>query len=323
MSCLDNIVSLGVCDDVSTSGFRLIDAPGISSNTLSKIANEDNNTGVNLALAKKRLALLKVKNDFLNIMAANAVSSDSSTLSYASGDILQSPLQPSSNYMGVTIHKANASDRIKKCYIKNVHFIPTNSGTVVLRIDDGDTSLSFNVAAIGGLMNSIDLSTLLTDGYYKVISSSAKVTIYGGDVTLLDSSITCLKGCNGRMPNPCAWVDGWDGTKAYKNKGFGVVIEFYCECDYEEVLCNLSDTSVGELIFLAWQIEIMQEHMMSNRFNNIVVYGAEEIRDYWLPSLKAEYKAKWNAFASNFKSVLSRFSSDCVKCKGIKWVTNL
>lgn len=63
--------------------------------------------------------------------------------------------------------------------------------------------------------------------------------------------------------------------------------------------------------------------MMSGRFNNIVTYGVEDIRETWLPSLKAEYKAKWGAVASNIKAIVSKFNSDCVNCRGIKWVTNL
>lgn len=324
MSCLDNIVSVGVCDEAGTSGFKLIDAAGISASTLAKIADDDNHTGMSLALSKKTIAIIKVKNDFVNMMVANAVTADVSTISYASGDLTSTLQDTSALYRGVVVHKANPSDRIKKTYLKAIHFIPSASGTINMRIEDGNNVLSFAVAATGGVMNSIDVSTITSNQKpYEVMSGIAKVLILDNGVQLYSSNITCLKGCSGRIPNPCAWVDGWDGSKYVKSNGFGLSVEFNCECDYDEVLCNLANSLVGELVYIAWQIEIMQEQMMSGRFNNIVTYGVEDIRDTWLPSLKAEYKAKWGAVASNIKAIVSKFNSDCVNCRGIKWVTNL
>lgn len=325
MTCLDNIVTLGACGDEeeSISGFRLTDAAGISAETLAKIADADTHTGAALAMSKKRIAILKVKNDFTNVMSANAITADISKNIYSSGEITSGSAGLSDQYRGAVIHKVNTADNIRKTYLKTITFVPMVSGTVILRIEDGNTISSYNVAVTGGSINSIDTKTLTGGGYIPILSKSLKVLALNDVIPFQNSQITCLKGCGGSTPNPCAWVDGWTGIGATKTNGYGFVFEFFCDCDYNEVLCGLSDTIIGELVFLAWQIEIMQEHLFSSRFNNIVVYGHEEIKDYWLPQLQSEYRLKWNALADNFKNILSRFNSSCVKCKGIKWVTNL
>ena len=323
MSCLDNLVTVGACDTNGTSGFSLMDAAGISQSVLAKIADDSSHSGMALALSKKNIAMLKVKNDFANVMAKNAVSSDLSTITYASGDITRDALALSSNYRGVVMHKATPSERIKKTYIKAIRFIPIDSGNISMRIEDGGEIHSYTIAAVGGVLNTIDMAEINDGADFEVSSSIAKVLFLDNSVQMYGSNITCMQGCNGRLPNPCSWVNGWDGTKYVKTDGFGISVEFYCECDYNEVLCSMSESIVGELIYIAWQIEIMQEHMMSGRFNNLVTYAQDNIKQDWLPYLKHEYSTKWDAFASNFKSLINRFNSDCVKCKGSRWVTNL
>lgn len=324
-SCLESIVSVGVCRDESesTSGFRLVDAAGISSTTLAKIADSDNPTGIELALSKKKLATLKVRNDFMSMMMTNSVSSDISSKSFSSSSFNDKVVQPSSSYHGVRIHKVNASDKVKRMYLKSVSFIPNISGDVTIRIEDGMNVHNAVVSAVGGLVNTVDVSDITGYGDLSVVSRNVKVLIMHEGIALKGSSVSCMKGCSGRLPNPCGWVDGWSGTTAVKSDGFGLSVDFYCDCDYDMVLCHLSNSVVGELVFIAWQIEIMQEQLLSSRFNSIVVYGREEIKDYWLPSLIGEYKSKWAGLAENIKKYVSSLDSDCVRCKGARWVTNL
>lgn len=326
MACLDNIVTVGICDEAEAnfSGFRLIDAPGISQEYLAKIADTDERSGLNLALAKKRIAVLKVKNSFVNTMSSNAVAADISTAIVSSGDFKGTPTALSQNYQGVVIHKARQGDSLKRMFLKTISFIPQSDGVMTLRIEDGYDYYSYNIAVTAGNVNVIDTTTLTSDGGpFEIKSGAVKVLILKSEIALAKSSITCLKGCGGTLPNTCGWVDGWDGVYSVKSDGFGLVVQFNCECDYDELFCNLSSGIVGELVFLAWQMEVMQEHALSNRFSNIVVYQRKEIMDYWLPKLSSEYEKKWEDFAVSFKDIIKNVNSDCIVCKGIKWVVNL
>ena len=69
--CYEQLVSLGDCpDEESSSGFTLMTAPGISTEILANIANENYLSGKELAMQKKNLTLNQVKNDFIGALQA-------------------------------------------------------------------------------------------------------------------------------------------------------------------------------------------------------------------------------------------------------------
>lgn len=323
-TCLDNIVTLGTCDGQSTSGWNLIDAPGISTEMLAKIADIDNGSGYQLAMRKKDLAIRRFRNDFMMVMAQNAVAVDISKQKVPTGNIVQSKgAGIFDGYRGVVIHKAHCEDNIKKVYIESFSFIPKQSGTVRFKISDGVDNYLYDVEVTADQLNTVVLSDITADKKpLKTNSYSVKIMANNKDIEFYDSNITCLKGCYGKLPNECGWADGWNGKSSEKSKGFGIVVTFYCECDYDEVLCQLSDSLVGELIYIGWQIEILNEQLYSGRFNDLVTYKSDEA-EMRISELKRDYSIRWNNMVSNFKSLMSRFRSKCTQCKGIKWVSNI
>lgn len=326
MACFDNIVSIGVCADEppSISGYRLIDAAGISAEGLAKIAGSDDVSGISLAKSKLNIATLRVKNDFLSSLTASNVVSNISTQKYVSGNIQNGiPAGLSQNYRGVTLHAVSQGDIIKRLELESVSFIPLSSGAVVLRLEDGFDAYSYTIQAAAGSLNNVPIKLLTGTDYYVCKSGTLRVLMLNDVVEVCKSSIVCMKGCGGSMPNPCAWVDGWDGSYAVKSDGFGLSVSFRCNCNYDDIFCQISPTVIGELVFLAWQLEVMQEAAMSDRFNSFVVYRKQDIIEVWLPELAARYKEKWSAFADNFKSTIGSLKSDCINCMGVKWVTNL
>ena len=71
--CLNELVTLGVCPDEaqSSSGFSLLQADGMTVNNLANIASDSG--GIELAMAKKALSILEVKNDMIAALHANKV----------------------------------------------------------------------------------------------------------------------------------------------------------------------------------------------------------------------------------------------------------
>lgn len=322
MSCLNNIVSLGLCDDVdSLSGFTLLQADGMSIKNLANIADETTRRGIDLALQKKQLAIIEVKNDFIAALHSNRIVTNVSIQNYHSAGFL-----PNANdgiyagYRGQTIHKIPKRGKLSKMYIKEIQCYPLTSGNTTIKIDDGINVYTYNVAVVANQVNVFDADSL--SGFpFEVnkMTHAVEVTIDQSQILFAKSNIICHKGCSGNVPNPCGWVDGWTGTQAVKSEGFGLNIVFYCECDYEQILCDLAKTYIGELIWLKWQMGIFREHLNSNRFNNWVVYNQEKITQTILPDLNERYTTKWNALMQGAFGILKSYNDECLNCRGVRW----
>lgn len=327
MSCLESIVTLGVCPDdgESSSGFRLIDAPGISSKTLALTANENYTQGSELAMAKKALSIIQLKNDFIGALQARRVVTTITDPVYNTGEFKPATsIGQYSGERGVVIHK-NASYRgtLRKTFIKSITLYPLQSGTIDIKIYDGYTVRSWEVEVTGGQPNTFDKETLENFPYEFGTSSAVKVLVDQTDIAFASSSIVCHVGCGNKMPNGCAWADGWDGIGYVKREGFGIVVDFYCTCDYEQILCDLSKGFTGELLWLKWQINIFEEQLKTDRFTNVVIYNRDELRDKIIPQLQNDYATKWNDLMNGLKGILDTYKDDCLNCRGVRWRTNI
>lgn len=324
MSCLDTLVSLGFCGDtVSESGFTLLRAPGITVKNLAQIAPDS--SGVQLALEKKQLSLLQVQNDLIAALhAQNVVASISNPVHSSSFFNIQTN-NGLGGYRGQTIHKVRQKGALRSLYIESIELYPLQTGETTLKIDDGINVFTYTgIDLTANTVNVID-SDMINGFPFKLSPNSnyVQVTVDQSNILFAKSSIICHKGCSGRVPNDCGWVDGWNGSDAVKDEGFGMNIKFKCECDYAQILCDMSKSLVGELIWLKWQINIMEEHSNSNRFNNWVVYKEDVLRSDIIPNLQSEYTAKWNALLPGMFSILKTYNDSCLNCRGIKTIVVL
>lgn len=332
MSCLDNIVTLGLCPDSekSTSGFRLIDAPGISIKNLALTATETYQSGTDLGMEKKQLALTRIKNDFLKALHSNNVIANISTPIHDSGRF--DPNASVGTYggdRGVIWHAAGKyRGNLRVGQLNDVALLPLTSGDTTLKViyEQGGVVKEFSwpITVTSGQVNTFGSEEL--EGFPFVFPagvSTVKVLVDQTNVAFASSVITCMTGCNGGLPNDCGWVDGWSGTGRIKAEGYGIVLHFSCFCDYTQILCDLSNSYVGELIWLRWQIEIFQEQLLSNRFNEWVVYGATELKETVIPNLQKEYEDRWQTFADGLYNILKTYRDDCLNCRDIRWVVNV
>lgn len=325
MSCLDTIVSLGICPDAeaSLSGFKLLNAPGISIKNLANVASENYVQGTELAMEKKELSLLQVKNDFIAALQANKVVASITDPVYDTSQFnTGSSVGTSSNPRGITIHKVGQKSQLRQTYLKAIEVYPTGSGDGDIKIYDGYNVYTYPVNLVADQINVFTENEL--DGFPFLTnpnSSTLKILLHT-TVPLISSVITCKTGCNGATPNACAWADGWDGTAAVKGEGYGINVQFYCSCNYEQILCDLAKSYSGELIWLKWQINIFEEQVKSNRFNNWVVYNQDKLGDE-ITELYEKYNAKWNGLMSGMLGILNAYRDSCLNCRGKRWVVNL
>lgn len=327
MSCLDNIVTLGLCPDEaeSSSGFTLLNAAGISVRSLESITNDNHPSGIDMALEVKKRSIYQVRNDFIAALQLNSIVPSVSQPIYEAALFDASTSVGSyTGYRGLQIHKnPTFKGHLRKTKIMSVMLYPATSGDTTLRIFDGLMNYTYPISLVGGSVNVFDASNL--SGFPFVIpdsSRSVQVLVDQSDIEFLSSKISCMKGCNGQLPNPCAWADGYNGSNPVKNEGYGVSVTFKCECDYDQVMCDLSKSFMGELIWLKWQYNIFDEQYKSNRFDGHVLYGREEIPDI-LTDLENRYNTKWNALMAGLLDVLRTYRDDCLDCRNVRRVVNI
>lgn len=324
MACIDEIVTLGICPDeaTSTSGFRLIDAPGISINNAANIATETYTSGINMLMAKKALTLTQVKNDMIQEMQASNVIMQQATPVYNTSTFNQNTSKGTfAGYRGVVLHKNLAyRGRLRRTKIKSIDIYSLTTGDTTLILEDGINSYSWDISLVADSVNSFNSENLSGFPYQLSGQEYVKVLIDQTSISVASAEIVCMKGCTG-MPNGCGWANGWDGTDYVKAEGYGVNVNFYCECDYTQFICDAALS--GEIIWLKWQINIFEEMQLSNRFDNWVIYNHDELKATIIPNLYGKYNAKWGAMIDGIYGLMKQYRDDCFQCKGIRRVVNI
>lgn len=328
MCNISEIVSLGICPDETTSlsGLTLMQAPGISPRNLSNIAADFDVNGITMAMQKKALALTLFKNDFYGALTANKVIPSLPKTHY--GVTYFKTATSKGTYTGdrgIILHKNGAwKGSIRSTFINTIELYPLASGDTTIKLIVGQNIYAYNVTVVANQVNSFDGDVL--DGFPFEIPEyieNVKILVDQTTIPFASSVITCKKGCDGTQPNECGWAEGWDGTAKEKSEGYGVTATFYCVCDYDKIICDMATSFTGELIWLKWQIAIFEEQVMSNRFDNWVIYNHDEIRDKLLPQLRNDYTGKWNSMMQGLYGILKNYKDSCLLCKGIRWVQNV
>ena len=326
MSQLQNIISIR---DITTeenvpslSGLDLMDAPEISILNLAHIANEEYVTGLNLAKKKITQATTLVRNDLMSALAANNVMPRLDAKLHSTGEFKTQVTFPAeAKERGLTLYKNNRiKGKLRKLKIQNVKVYPlADAEGATLKIYDdyaGGTVSTYQVDMAADKVNTYKVD-------YEVKGSFARVLLDGTDVPVASAYLTCFTGCNGTLPNDCGYTKGWYAdTEISGKEGFGINLEFSCECDYEQLLVDMAKTYVGEIVWLKTRVLLLEEHLRTNRLNNWVIYGREETQQY-LTDVENQYREKWRLFTQSLPGLLQAYKDDCVQCNGIRWVTNV
>lgn len=322
-TCLDNIISIGCSPyDVSLSGLDLFDAPEISHNNIANITNEENTSGYQMAVSKVQLATKLVKNDLLSVLAANNVLPNINDITYTAGTFKPSTTIAAANLnRGLVLHKAGSwQGTIRKLIIKNIYVYPLADATdVTLTIHDqykGGTSTEYTIDLVGGDVNTFNVE-------YEVLGTYARVYLNGTALPVASNYLTCFTGCGGRLPNDCGYVKSFYNNKEISgHEGYGINLDFHCECDYDELLCGLSKGLLGNIVWYKARILIQEMRIQTNRLNNWSAFNREEAEQY-LQQLISEYTTNWNTFVNSLPSVIKNMRDSCLWCRGTRWVTNV
>lgn len=322
MSCLDNIISVrDYCSTerpTSLSGLDLMDAPELNQSRMAKMVDADFVKGYDLAKDVVRRSGIELTNDFLAVLAANRVSADIIEPVHKSSAFEATTVYPSADYeRGFTLYKANVhKSRLKKVVISKVFInASTAADSNQIKIYDNGTITTFNVKVEIGL-NEYEVN-------YTLSGDSARIVLAANSVNVYATKLICHVGCNGTVPNSCAYTKSWNnGSEISIKEGFGLGAEFHCECDFEQLICNMSRTYIGNLLYLKSRIKLLEEAIYSDRMNNFIVYGKDESKEH-RSELINEYNSEWNTMVAALPNLLSKYNDDCLQCRSVTWKTNI
>lgn len=316
-SCLDNIVAISGCQgrETSISGFDLMDAPEISPKNLNNAANEFYVQGTKLAEAQLNLAITQVRNDFIGALGANQIATTVVEPVYSTASFVDNMSYPADGKeRGTTLYKSGKlRDRVRKTKGVQVEVFPLeNHPSTELRLYDNGMLYTYPVQLVANQINVFDIDHFVQGDFVRVVFENVGVR---------GAKITCMLGCNGTTPNDCGYAKGWDGTREVKNEGYGINVKFKCECDYDEILCDMAKGAIGEIVWTKARINILKVQYKTNRFNNFVVYGHDELEKY-IPMLENEYAGLWNNMMLSLPNLIKPYQGACINCRGIKVVSN-
>lgn len=322
MSCIDNIVTVKGCNtSPPSSGLDLFDAPEISIRNANNIANDTYVQGSVMLQNKLRLAIVQVRNDFIAALNGNNIATKISESSYSTGTFnasINNGLYAGER--GIILYR-NPTIRgvLRKIKITQVQLYPLASGNFNLKIYDTINGVwsytSFPVTLVANQVNTFSINYIMQGTYVNVLIDNTSLP-------MASANLTCMTGCGGSMPNDCGYVMGYNGIAQVKSEGFGINVLFNCTCDYEQILCDLSQTYIGELIWLKARYNVVEEQYKTNRFNNLIIYSHDDLPNI-LTGLDAEYVNKWNALMQGLYGILNNYRDSCLDCRGVKFRVNV
>jgi hypothetical protein len=327
MACIDNIVTIGICDtEPSLSGFTLMGASGMSPLNASKVTTEQYANMLEMLEIVKQNAIRILRTDFNGFLQSNRIATtitnrvyDSAKFNVAKGNGFYA------GFRGQTIH---ANTRYQRGNMRQLRIVSVETYTLVggegeIVIADFDNGVPITTSyPTTFVANTKQIHTLPTP--YIAVSSQISVLIDNTSLAFSSSDIICGVGCGGSAKNDCATVQGYDGEAFVRKEGYGMNVQFTCDCYYDNLICDLTSAFTGELLWYKMQELFYEEQYKSNRFNNWTTYNRDEIMKVIIPDLQNKYATKFNAMISGgIMDILRQYQDDCLNCRGIRYQTNI
>lgn len=324
--CIQDIVTIGLCEgDESLSGFTLMSAPGMSPKNAGLIAQEQYDNALTMLETIKQNAIRVVRTDFNAFLQGNRVATaitnriyDSATFNVSKNLGFYNGLRGQTIFANQRYQRGN----MRQLRIISVETYCTFGGEGEIVIADFDNGVPTETTfATTFVANTKQIHTLPAP--YIATSSQVSVLIDNTTLSFASSKVICGIGCGGTPKNNCAKVDGYDGENFVRKEGYGLNVQFSCDCDYDKLICDLTHTFTGELIWYKMQELFYEESLKSNRFSGWTIYDTEQIPRY-IADLQNKYRDKFNSMVSGgLIDILKTYNDDCLDCRGVRWATNV
>jgi hypothetical protein len=311
MSCLDNIISIPECNsEASLSGLDITNLPGITIKQAASIAQEKYMSGINLIRQARTRALQQIQSDLISYLQGNRYAPSLITKSWSTLATKYATVKVATDlgdYRGIVIKAQQRNCGLKKLHIQNVYIKAAHTGTLILRIEDGELSYPYPFESVDGSISKVVVNfTSETDEIHLLLPDS--IDVY----SVLPN---CQCGGNNLPKSDCATVRGYYNGTETKAEGFGIWADVQCKCDYSLLMCMLATQGImGEIVLYKTGVNIMDERLKTDRLNYFTTYGDEEAaqtKAEW----NAEYGEKWNTLIAALPGLLPTVDKcGCIEC---------
>lgn len=325
--CIQDIVTIGLCDtEPSKSGFTLMGAAGMSPLNASKITTEQYDNVLAMLEVIKQNALRIVRTDFNGFLQSNRIATTITNRVYDSAKFNIS--KANGFYAGFRGQTLFPNTKYQRGNMRQLRIVSVETYTLI----GGDGNI-----VIADFDNGVPITTTYPTTFtantkqthvlpipYTTVSNQVSVLIDNTSLAFASSEVLCGVGCGGTVKNDCAKVSGYDGEMFVRKEGYGMNVQFTCDCDYDLLICDLTAAFTGELIWYKMQELFYEEQYKSNRFNNWTIYNTKQIAEQIIPDLQNKYATKFNAMISGgIMDILKQYQDDCLNCRGIRFQTNI
>lgn len=318
-TCLNKIISIRGCDDeTSLSGFDLFDLPGISLPMAASIADPGYVQGKALLKDKRRLALLKIKNDLMKFLHAHGFIANLFSSLWRSGEYRSRIVEAGTagEYRGLifyTKQEGKKACNLRRMFIPAVYVKSNHSGDTILTIVDGPNEYDYDITLYAG--KTVKVNVNFRAEYEDVmILLPSDIEVYSADpyCDCPDKKSDCVKvlGINNNVTNT--------------SETYGITADVQCECDYDLLLCSLASKGLmGEVVLYKTGVEIMDERLKTERLNYFTTYGHDEAKSI-LREWEGKYGDAWNTLIAALPQTLPQIDGcGCLSCGGTKIRANI
>lgn len=340
MSCLDRLIRIdspcSANNNTCTDSYTISDMRGFSWKKSAKIASEVYEDAEDLLYNIRRKALNKFSADLSMYLQANGYKLDLIDRSFSS----QKPNTTINGFLpfqvgykrGIKLQQKKTCNH-KKLHINSICILGNNTGNYTLEIYNGSVMYPIPVslqANVKYCINKAQLCSLIGSELY----ATTDVMYFLIDGTNFNpAQITPNCGC-GTESNICSFVSGYAGTlntsgalvgNTNASNSFGIIVEANCECNFDEIICSLSNTNaphIKQLLLYGCEIQFLETIIYSDRLNLFTVFGKDEAKEL-LEQVKIEYSQYFDVMIQSIGGLFCNSSfGDCIKCSGSSIKTN-
>lgn len=326
-SCFENYIGiLGLCDpdiDPPKSGLYVNNLEGITLQVAAKIANSEQNTGVNLINEKIEFAIRHVADDVMTALASRGFTFQSELSSRTLGIHRDKWIAAPTVDSGLKI-SLYENCPIETVVVKRVKILSKKTQTVDLKIFDGVNTKIIPVDLVKNVVKFVELN-------YTVPVTGVEITTSGEDMnnSVLDgwASGGGCSSCGGwrsaHSSNLLYKIDGYNGdTGKTSDATYGIIADIVVTCDRWRFLCMLSQR-LSMIILYRTGMQIMNERLSSDRVNYLTLN--KEQAQMNLDRYTAEYDKKIKQFVFEIPAFLRDYArqTPCIQCNGARMITVL
>lgn len=320
-ACLDNFIGiLNDCCNIEApkSGLYINDLEGISSEMASKIADSENNSGLNLMRKKIDFATGLVIDDLRQyLMPRFRVDTVIDTLK---AGIF------STNYMSVAqlergLHIMKTRTNLQRLKVLSLNILTkTTINHKLIKILDGPKVTYYYADLVANKITTLQLNYVAYSDEIYILMDNSDVEVNDGIFYSRLNIGNCNCSRETRRNNYSNTTDlivyGWNGIED-EDRTFGMEVRLTVECDLNLLVCSLG-THLRYLMLYRSGIELVKEWLTSPRLNEFTLLHADHV-GFLLDSWKEEYDRRYKTLIQTIPSLIKSLDDPCISCRGLQY----